>query len=153
FIYKTCSSAMMEDDYEDEVDNERGWYDDTAIDDDDSDSPSSEDQEARNAKIQTECLSKFSRQDFIMEPEIFVQLKRYFQSGGNPEQVIDLLSENYHAIAQTANLLAEWLIMADMNILEVQSIVEDHLRELIIRYFDPKKQTPSSQKREKPQLG
>lgn len=129
---------MMDDDYDDEIDTERGWYDDTNIDDD-SDSPSSEDQEARNAKIQTECLSKFSRQDFIMEPEIFTQLKRYFQSGGNPEQVIDLLSENYHAIAQTANLLAEWLIMADMNILEVQSIVEDHLRELIIRYFDPKK--------------
>ncbi|KAG8185241.1 hypothetical protein JTE90_002767 [Oedothorax gibbosus] len=42
-------------------------------------------------------------------------------------------------LRKTANLLAEWLIMADMNILEVQSIVEDHLRELIIRYFDPKK--------------
>ena len=36
---------------------------------------------------------------------------RYFQAGGNPEQVVELLSGNYHAIAQTANLLAEWLIM------------------------------------------
>lgn len=36
---------------------------------------------------------------------------RYFQAAGNPEQVVDLLSENYQAIAQTANLLAEWLIM------------------------------------------
>ncbi|KAG8185242.1 hypothetical protein JTE90_002768 [Oedothorax gibbosus] len=69
---------MMEDDYEDEVDNERGWYDDTAIDDDDSDSPSSEDQEARNAKIQTECLSNSAVQDFIMEPEIFVAAKAIF---------------------------------------------------------------------------
>jgi negative elongation factor C/D len=37
---------------------------------------------------------------------------RYFQAGGNPEQVIQLLSGNYSAVAQTANLLAEWLILA-----------------------------------------
>lgn len=129
---------MMDDDYDDELDNDRGWYDDTTMEHD-SESPSAEDQEVRNAQIQQECLEKFSSQDFIMEPEIFTQLKRYFQSGGNPEQVIDLLSENYHAIAQTANLLAEWLIMAGMKISEVQSLVEDHLREVIIRHFDPKK--------------
>ena len=35
---------------------------------------------------------------------------RYFKSGGAPEQVIELLSDNYTAVAQTANLLAEWLI-------------------------------------------
>ena len=33
-----------------------------------------------------------------MEPEIFTQLKSYFQAGGNPEQVIDLLSRNYIAV-------------------------------------------------------
>ena len=38
------------------------------------------------------CLDKFGSPDFIMEPEIFSQLKKYFQSGGNPEQV-DILSE------------------------------------------------------------
>lgn len=36
---------------------------------------------------------------------------RYFQAGGNPEQVIELLSHNYSAVAQMANLLAEWLIL------------------------------------------
>jgi negative elongation factor C/D len=36
---------------------------------------------------------------------------RYFQSGGKPEQVIELLSRNYSAVAQMANLLAEWLIL------------------------------------------
>lgn len=35
---------------------------------------------------------------------------RYFQAGGSPEHVIQLLSENYSAVAQTVNLLAEWLI-------------------------------------------
>lgn len=37
-------------------------------------------------------------------------LSRYFQAGGSPENVIHLLSENYTAVAQTVNLLAEWLI-------------------------------------------
>ncbi|GFT57972.1 negative elongation factor D [Trichonephila clavipes] len=128
----------MDDDYDDEIDSDRGWYDDTNMDPD-SDSSSAEDREARNAMIQAECFENFSSQDFIMEPEIFTQLKRYFQSDRNPEQVVDLLSENYHAIAQTANLLAEWLIMAGMKISEVQALVEDHLREVIIRHFDPKK--------------
>ena len=48
---------------------------------------------------------------------------RYFQAGGNPEKVVELLSGNYHAIAQTANLLAEWLIMT--GIVEV-SVICDH---------------------------
>ena len=34
------------------------------------------------------CLVKFGSPDFIMEPEIFTQLKKYFQAGGNPEQVL-----------------------------------------------------------------
>ncbi|XP_023219870.1 negative elongation factor C/D-like [Centruroides sculpturatus] len=68
-----------------------------------------------------------------------ITTQQYFQAGGNPEQVVDLLSENYHAIAQTANLLAEWLIMAGMKISEVQALVEDHLKQMIIKHFDPKK--------------
>lgn len=36
---------------------------------------------------------------------------RYFQAGGSPEQVIELLSANYKAVAQMANLVAEWLIL------------------------------------------
>lgn len=49
-----------------------------------------------------------------MEPGIFGQLKRYFQAGGNPEQVIEQLSINYNAVAQMANLLAEWLILGGL---------------------------------------
>ncbi len=30
---------------------------------------------------------RFGSPDFIMEPEIFAQLKKYFQAGGSPEQV------------------------------------------------------------------
>ncbi|CAN7998335.1 unnamed protein product [Ixodes pacificus] len=117
---------------EEPMDEERGGWDE-------GDSPLGEDQEALVERIQQECIEKFSSLDFIMEPGIFAQLKRYFQAGGNPEQVVDLLLENYQAVAQTANLLAEWLIMAGMKITEVQGLVEDHLKQMILKHFDPKK--------------
>lgn len=40
---------------------------------------------------------------------------RYFQAGGNPETVIDMLSDNYKAVAQMTNLIADWLIMAGIS--------------------------------------
>uniref|UniRef100_A0A673LRL2 Negative elongation factor C/D-like n=1 Tax=Sinocyclocheilus rhinocerous TaxID=307959 RepID=A0A673LRL2_9TELE len=64
-------------------------------------------------QLQEECLQKFSSRDYIMEPTVFNTLKTYFQAGGSPEHVIQLLSENYSAVAQTVNLLAEWLIQME----------------------------------------
>ena len=90
-------------------------------------------------EILNDCLTKFASSDFIMEPEIFSQLKKYFQAGGNPEQVIELLSKNYIAVAQMANLMAEWLILAGAEISEVQLQVENHLHDMILKTFDPKK--------------
>uniref|UniRef100_A0A8D8I5J4 Negative elongation factor D n=1 Tax=Culex pipiens TaxID=7175 RepID=A0A8D8I5J4_CULPI len=86
-----------------------------------------------------ECLSKFATNDYIMEPGIFAQLKRYFQAGGTPEQVINQLSANYTAVAQMANLLAEWLILAGVRVTDVQAMVENHLKDMILKTFDPKK--------------
>ncbi|KAK7915655.1 hypothetical protein WMY93_011416 [Mugilogobius chulae] len=71
-----------------------------------------------DSKIQDACLEKFSSRDYIMEPAIFNTLKMYFQAGGSPEHVIQLLSENYSAVAQTVNLLAEWLIQMDFAALQ-----------------------------------
>ena len=45
----------------------------------------------------------------------------------------------FKAIAQTVNLLAEWLILTGVPVHDVQLIVENHLRNLIMRHFDPKK--------------
>lgn len=90
-------------------------------------------------EVQQSCLSQFATTDFIMEPGIFSTLKRYFQAGGNPEQVIEMLSENYQAMAQMANLMAEWLILAGASINEVQAMVENHLKSVILKTFDPKK--------------
>lgn len=98
-----------------------------------------EDEVLSPADVQSNCLRQFSSTDFIMEPGIFSTLKRYFQAGGNPEQVIEMLSENYQAVAQMANLMAEWLILAGASINDVQAMVENHLKQMILKTFDPKK--------------
>ncbi|KAJ8260299.1 hypothetical protein GJAV_G00179380 [Gymnothorax javanicus] len=92
-----------------------------------------------DGKVQEECLQKFSSRDYIMEPAVFNTLKTYFQAGGSPEHVIQLLSENYSAVAQTVNLLAEWLIQMGMEPAQVQERVENHLKSLLIKHFDPQK--------------
>ncbi|XP_073438559.1 negative elongation factor C/D [Dendrobates tinctorius] len=92
-----------------------------------------------DAEVQQECLQKLSSRDYIMEPAIFNTLKRYFQAGGSPENVIQLLSENYAAVAQTVNLLAEWLIHSGVEPVQVQETVENHLKSLLIKHFEPRK--------------
>ena len=64
---------------------------------------------------------------------------RFLQAGGSPEKVVELLSDNYMAVAQTVNLLAEWMIQAGVDIKDVQEMVENHLKEMIFKTFDPKK--------------
>ena len=59
--------------------------------------------------------------------------------GGEPAPVVELLSDNYTAVAQTVNLLAEWLIITGVPVQDVQNIVESHLKNLIMKHFDPKK--------------
>ena len=56
-----------------------------------------------NRKIQEESLRNFAAPDFIMEPTIYGTLSRYFQAGGSPEMVVELLSENYAGIAQVGS--------------------------------------------------
>lgn len=46
-----------------------------------------------------------------MKNIIFVIIDRYFQAGGSHEEMVKLLSENYTGIAQSTNLLANWLIV------------------------------------------
>lgn len=117
----------------DEEYDDRPWEGDRMEDSDATEEPENPDQ------VLAECAEKFSTSDYIMEPGIFSQLKRYFQSGGNPLQVIEELSQNYTAVAQMANLIAEWLIIGGVKVTDVQAMVENHLKEMILKTFDPKK--------------
>lgn len=38
-----------------------------------------------------------------------------------------------------ANMLAEWLILAGVSVPDVQAMVENHLKDMIVKTFDPKK--------------
>ncbi len=63
----------------------------------------------------------------------------YFRHGGAPDQVIELLSENYMAIAQTATLMADWLISTGVQPADVVNMIVQHLQTLIEKHFELKK--------------
>jgi hypothetical protein len=46
---------------------------------------------------------------------------RFFEAGGETESLIDLLSDNYIGTAQSANLLANWLIVTGDHVQELTS--------------------------------
>ncbi|XP_071175730.1 negative elongation factor D-like [Mytilus galloprovincialis] len=122
-----------------ELDDEDMVWDPEEIGGEMSDHDMDGEDEEENQAIQDGCLQIFSASDFIMEPGVFNMLKTFLQAGGSPEKVVELLSENYKAVAQTVNLLAEWLIQAGVDIKVVQEMVENHLKTMIIKHFDPKK--------------
>lgn len=84
-------------------------------------------------------LEILSQPDYIMEPTVFNDVRKFLKAGGKLSQMIELLANNYNATAQMVNLFAEWLIMTGMEVDEVQQLVEDHLKQMIIKHFDPKK--------------
>ncbi|XP_064599061.1 negative elongation factor D-like [Liolophura sinensis] len=122
-----------------DMDDDAGMGSPYRGDEDYMDAGEDDDEEEDEAVVQQECLSSFASKDYIMEPCISAMLKRFLQAGGSPERVVELLSDNYTAVAQTVNLLAEWLIQAGADIREVQEMVESHLKNMVLRHFDPKK--------------
>lgn len=84
-------------------------------------------------------LRIMSQPDFIMEPAVINQVKKFLQAGGKLTHAASALAENYHATAEMINLSAEWLIKTGLEVQEVQQMVEDHLKQMIIKHFEPKK--------------
>ena len=66
-------------------------------------------------------------------------MNRYFRHGGAPDQVIELLSENYMGIAQTATLMADWLIATGVEASDVVNMIVQHLQTLIEKHFELEK--------------
>ncbi|WAR13302.1 NELFD-like protein [Mya arenaria] len=94
-------------DYEDDDD---GMWNASGEDGMGEGSPEHDDDEMGDESVQQECLETFASRDYIMEPGVFLMLKTFLQAGGSPEKVVELLSDNYTGVAQTVNLLAEWMI-------------------------------------------
>ena len=83
---------------------------------------------------------KSTKNDFTKyESSNVLILFSYFRHGGAPDQVIELLSDNYMAIAQTATLMADWLILTGVEPADVVNMIVQHLQTLIEKHFEPKK--------------
>uniref|UniRef100_A0A915KSJ9 Negative elongation factor D n=1 Tax=Romanomermis culicivorax TaxID=13658 RepID=A0A915KSJ9_ROMCU len=96
-------------------------------------------EEIKPEEVQAECSKYFSTPDFILEPAVFNTLSRYFQAQGDPVKVINSLCDNYMALSQVCNVMAEWLSILGCDSNDVNAIFENHLQTLIMKYFDPAK--------------
>ncbi|KFB47957.1 hypothetical protein ZHAS_00016024 [Anopheles sinensis] len=90
-------------------------------------------------EVLDECISNFATTDYIMEPGIYTNAIRFIRAGGGPELAIDLLSANYMAFAQMVNIMAEWLMVAGMQNADVQAIIENNAKIMVLKTFDPQK--------------
>jgi len=53
--------------------------------------------------------------------------------------MVKWLTENYRGLAQMANIIAEWLKITGMSDQDISQIIKEHLKQMIIQHFDPKK--------------
>jgi len=82
---------------------------------------------------------RLSQTDAVMEPGVFVSMRQFLAQGGTPPQLIELLSDNYRGYAPLCNLLSDWLMTIGKTVEEVHDIVEQHLHQVILETFDPRK--------------
>lgn len=102
---------------------------------------------ASQAKTEAElqrahCLEMFKTKDAIMEPSFLEYLRLYFDVGGDPTEAVPVIAQSYEGVAQSANLLIEWLLQIDEEQITIAHIVESCLEELIEENFDPEKVDP-----------
>lgn len=72
--------------------------------------------------------------------DIHLCFSRFLQAGGSPEKVVEMLSDNYTAVAQTVNLLAEWLIQAGNVRAYVNNLASPHFPYTWTRIYKVTKQ-------------
>ena len=97
-----------------------------------------EEEEPEDSSFQ-EYMNAFSAKDAVLEPSIIKTFERYVDLGGSADHGIRALCKSYVGLPHMINLMMEWLRLAGYKRYELQNIVEDHLKLLIVRNFDPKK--------------
>ncbi|KYR01553.1 TH1 family protein [Tieghemostelium lacteum] len=90
-----------------------------------------------SAKDKYEQLLQVS--DSIMSVEMPNQMKEYISLGGQPHDVIRFLSDSYKGYAQMCNLICHWLKLTGVSDTDVSDSLANHLKDIIITKFDPKK--------------
>ena len=64
---------------------------------------------------------------------------RYLDLGGSEERGMRALAASYVGLPNMVNAMIELLHAAGYRKREIQSMVEEHLKSLVLRHFDPKK--------------
>ena len=76
---------------------------------------------AEAADVREKCLTRFASSDFIMEPEIFSQLKTYFQVGSIWADYVDMrryvFFQTIHNITRLTNMVAGLSIQGHVTII------------------------------------
>ncbi|MCP9257979.1 Negative elongation factor D [Dirofilaria immitis] len=83
------------------------------------------------------CIRHLNLPDFVMEPQIVGVLQTFFRCGGDPETVVNLLSENYCSLGQLCNLIGDWLADLEGSRATVDECFESALSSLIAKHFQP----------------
>uniref|UniRef100_A0A915Q520 Negative elongation factor D n=1 Tax=Setaria digitata TaxID=48799 RepID=A0A915Q520_9BILA len=97
-----------------------------------------DDEESEEKKILLEhCMRHLNLPDFVMEPQIVGVLQTFFRCGGDPETVVNLLSENYCSLGQLCNLIGDWLADLEGSRATVDECFESALSSLISKHFQP----------------
>ncbi|KAL5268651.1 hypothetical protein ACHWQZ_G002490 [Mnemiopsis leidyi] len=98
-----------------------------------------QEEEDENTRVTKECLEAFHQKDSICEASIFKTVKKYFNAGGTPEEVVNVLAESFEGIGNLARQLVLWLEFCGESTSGIESMVEDHVKDLLEEHFDPKK--------------
>ena len=64
---------------------------------------------------------------------------RYLDFGGDEQQGVSALAESYVGFPNMVNVMIEWLHAAGYRKREIQNLVEEHLKTVILRNFDTTK--------------
>jgi negative elongation factor C/D len=107
------------------------------------DQPSNTDdqhEEKSSTDAELEEVAKHLRQtDAIMHENIWSNVRRFLSLGGKPPDVIKYLSETYRGYAQMSNLICHWLRLIGADDRQIQHVIEENIKGLILQKFDPKR--------------
>ncbi|KAF2071809.1 hypothetical protein CYY_006870 [Polysphondylium violaceum] len=89
-------------------------------------------------QVKEQCESQLQIPDSIMSINVPSLMKEYIDVGGQPRDVIKFLSESYKGYAQMCNLICHWLRLSGLPDQEVMDSFANHLKDIIMKKFDPK---------------
>ncbi|KAG0208291.1 Negative elongation factor C/D [Mortierella sp. GBA30] len=78
-------------------------------------------------------LQSFQAPDSILEPAVVQMITDFLQSGGQPLQVVNTLSNSYVGMPEMCNLMSEWSQEFDIDPIEV---MQEVLKEKLMDRFD-----------------